>query len=123
VLGENDSHFTLGGRVRRALKEGSGEVVTGCDDLRDFLSPRQYSEIILDLVNSGHQLPQVLNLGSGVGMTVSEASKKLCSQLGGNPEALRFKSGYSSVPSVVSDNAKLKSLISFDIKPFGADFP
>lgn len=109
ILGEKVSDFTLGGAVKKAIIDPSVSIAN-CDDERDFLAPQQAA----DLVYRVAILPEasgVVNVGSGLGLSVEMGATILASRLGGVLLPSTFRRGHSTIPRLVSDNAALLRLL------------
>lgn len=116
VFGAGMAGHYLASRVQRVL-EGVEEpsMVQNSEDIRDFSSPAQVAmqiEEIARMCNRGI-LPEVVNLGSGCGVSVRE---RILKEVPFWPEAF-FDGQMSQVPYLVADVSFLKSLESFEQKP------
>jgi len=116
VFGAGMAGHYLASRVRRVL-EGVEEpsMVQNSEDIRDFSSPLQIAMKIEDIARMCDQgiLPEVVNLGSGSGMSVRE---RILKEIPFWPEAF-FDGQMSQVPYLVADVSYLKSMESFEQRP------
>lgn len=64
--------FTLGGAIQRLLSDPSRKLKFG-GDLRDFLTPKQTSEVILELAEKKSK-HQVINVCTGEGISIADAA-------------------------------------------------
>ncbi len=109
VLGWESSNYTLGGRARR-IAQGAKESLQNSDDLRDFLTPRQIAGLIFELALED-TLPVLLNLGSGKGMTVSDAVSSLFRSRNFDITGSVFQPGQSDNPEIVADPRLLSEVL------------
>jgi nucleoside-diphosphate-sugar epimerase len=112
VLSLESRDYTLGAAINRAAADAEFKI-SNIDDERDFLHPRQISEIIIKLLCL-EDLPQVINICSGTAMSVREAIQILAKHknLKINPDQLT--PGKSENPRIVGDATLLKSIIKLD---------
>lgn len=103
VLGPTRNPASLAGLVGRVVM-GSGEQIRNANDVRDFQTPEQYSKNIFRLI-SCRNLPNRLNLGSGKGMTVAQATRYFASAAGVEVSEAQFECGTSENPFVVADTS------------------
>jgi nucleoside-diphosphate-sugar epimerase len=91
-----------------SLSKGQEFTVRSSTDIRDFVFVEDVSKI-LSLLISKNQLG-VVNIGSG---TEIEVGKLACSlaELVGRKDLLKFEKGEVRKSSVVSDSAKLSSIL------------
>lgn len=98
--------FTLGGGIRKLADENSEFTLQFCDDVRDFLTPRNAAKII-EKIAFKRTLSGVVNLCSGTDLTIRQAATQMLNSAGFAIPHNRFRSGNSHVPYLVGDNAKL----------------
>ncbi len=111
VLDWDVAPFTLGGGIAKLLDEKSDYVLTNCDDVRDFLTPKTIAKTLVRMCETP-TLFGLVNLCSGRGVSVREAARKM---LGPDlsPNILEgMKPGHSDTPVIVGDNSKLRSALS-----------
>lgn len=111
VLDWDVAPFTLGGGIAKLLDEKSDYVLSNCDDVRDFLTPRTIATTLIRICESPI-LSGLVNICSGQGTSVGQAARKM---LGPDlsPNALeRMQPGHSDTSMIVGDNSKLRSALS-----------
>lgn len=111
VLDWDVAPFTLGGGIAKLLDEKSDYVLTNCDDVRDFLTPRTIATTLARICETP-TISGLVNICSGQGISVGQAARKM---LGPDlsPKALdRMRPGCSDSPMIVGDNSKLRSALS-----------
>ena len=109
ILGWNMPDFTLGGAIERVIQNPTSGLIKESLSQRDFLTPYTIAQALLVIA----QLPSafgVLNLCSGEGMSVKDASKEMARKRGVFLEERNFELTSSQNPRIVGDNSKLKSL-------------
>lgn len=102
--------FTLGGGISKLADDNSDYVLNYCDDVRDFLTPRTIAGA-LEVITLDPMLTGVVNLCSGVGVTIGQAAETMLSTAGFKVPAHRIVHGVSEVPHIVGDNSKLTEAI------------
>lgn len=112
VLSLESRDYTLGAAIKRAAADAEFRI-SNIDDERDFLHPRQISEIIIQLLQL-ENLPQVVNICSGTAMSVGEAIQLLAKHKGIEISPDQLISGKSENPRIVGDASLLKSIIKLD---------
>lgn len=102
--------YSLGGALEKLALSGSNFKLHNTADIRDFLTPKQVAEAIFQISSAKNSFG-VINLCSGKATSVGEAVKHILDleNIKVNKEALIV--GNSTVPRIVGDNSKLKSLM------------
>jgi UDP-glucose 4-epimerase/GDP-4-dehydro-6-deoxy-D-mannose reductase len=105
ILGFDTKEFTLGGAILKLSKDPNFELRNG-DDIRDFLSPRQASDIIYNLGITA-TASTTINACTGIGLSLVDAAHRMlsCRKLDFNPEKIRREN--SKTPRIVGDSRKL----------------
>lgn len=104
LLDWNMPAFTLGGSIQKAFKGEKVNLVNG-DDIRDFLTPKKVAEILLKL-STLQELPKIINICSGDGITVANAARAMAKTSSKNIK-LEIIEGFSKIPQLVGDNSLL----------------
>jgi len=107
VLDWDVAPYTLGGAIRKLTN--SELVLKNSSDVRDFLTPKSIAEAIYEIATSETQ-GRILNLCSGLGISVGEAAKKMLRESGFVVPEENFSWEQSANPYVVGDNSRLISL-------------
>jgi nucleoside-diphosphate-sugar epimerase len=116
VLDWDVAPFTLGGGIRKLMDEKSDYVLTNCDDIRDFLTPRKIAETLARICETP-ALSGLVNLCSGEGITVGQAAKEMLGPNMSLQALARMRAGQSDCPTIVGDNTKLrKALPDLDLR-------
>jgi UDP-glucose 4-epimerase len=110
VLDWDAQPFTLGGAIKRLAETPANSELKNGDDVRDFLSPRRIAETIQSLAGV-KGLPEILNLCSGVGLSVAEAATSMLVANGFPVPRTRIHSGTSENPYIVGNNERIKKLL------------
>lgn len=110
VLDWDVADFTLGGGIKKLISDHSSSKLNCVDDIRDFLTPHSIARSLISIVKEP-LLNGILNLCSGIGITVREAAKTMLEGSGYELPADKLISGNSDYPYVVGDNSKLKSAL------------
>ena len=110
VLDWDVADFTLGGGIKKLTSNNSNSKLNYVDDIRDFLTPHSIANCLISIVTET-RLTGIVNLSSGVGLTVKEAAKIMLEGSGYKLPEDRIISGNSEYPYVVGDNSKLKSVL------------
>ena len=105
VLGWEVDDFTLGGLVRRVM-DGSKEIISNSDDVRDFMTPTSIAAAISTIAKFD-DISGIYNLSTGVGIKVSDAVRSMFNVLKIQERYGQLTPGNSSVPYLVGDNRKL----------------
>jgi nucleoside-diphosphate-sugar epimerase len=106
VLDWDVAPHTLGGAIRKMT---DSDFALSCSlDVRDFLTPKSIAAAIHEIAIFGTQF-RVVNLCSGVGISVGEAAKRMLSESGFAVVRDNFLLGRSMNPYVVGDNSRLIS--------------
>ena len=106
VLDWDVAPYTLGGAIRKMID--SDFVLSNSLDVRDFLTPKSIAEAIHEIAVSGTQFG-IVNLCSGVGISVGEAAKRMLSESGFVVAEDSFLPGQGVNPYAVGDNSRLIS--------------
>ena len=104
LLDWNMPAFTLGGSIQKAFQGEKITLVNG-DDIRDFLTPRKVAEILFKL-STLQELPKIVNICSGDGITVANAARAMAKTSSKEIE-LEVIEGFSKIPRLVGDNSLL----------------
>ena len=110
VLDWDVAPFTLGGGIAKLIDEKSDYVLSNCDDVRDFLTPKTIATILAKICESP-SLSGLVNLCSGEGRTVGQAAREM---LGPNVSVnalRRMRPGRSDNPVIIGDNSKLRNAL------------
>lgn len=105
-LGEASVQTSFAGLLARIV-DGSGEKIRYSDDIRDFQTPGQYWDLMNALLNVS-DLPEVVNVASGIGMSIAEASRSFAFHKGISLDSSTFEGGTSNIPFLVADVSLLK---------------
>ena len=108
VLDWDVPDFTLGGGIKKLAFGISNYKLSNAQDLRDFLTPRTIAKALINIVFST-TLFGIVNLSTGVGTTVREASRRMLEDSGYNFPEERVLDGRSTFPVMIGDNSKLLS--------------
>jgi nucleoside-diphosphate-sugar epimerase len=110
VLDWDVSDFTLGGAIKKLTEINSQSILRNIDDVRDFLTPNQVANSLIAIANEP-SLTGIVNLCSGVGTSVLNATQKMFDSSGVKFPAERIVNGNSGDPYRVGSNSKLTSYI------------
>lgn len=110
VLDWDTQPFTLGGAVRRLAEKQKDSDLHNGDDVRDFLTPRKIAESIQALAEVSN-LPKILNLCSGMGLSVAKAAKIMLTENGFQESITRIHAGVSENPYIVGNNEKIRQIL------------
>jgi len=110
VLDWNTSNFTLGSAIKKLTEINSHSMLKNGDDVRDFLAPKQIASALIAITNEP-SLNGIVNLCSGVGTSVMNATKKMFESSGLKFPTERILNGNSGDPYRVGSNSKLTSYI------------
>ena len=110
VLDWDVSDFTLGGAIKKLAEINSQSILRNIDDVRDFLTPNQVANALIAIANEP-SLTGIVNLCSGVGTSVLNATQKMFESSGVKFPAERMVKGNSDNPYMVGTNSKLTSHI------------
>lgn len=103
--------FTLGGAVAKLRDSNLGFVLSNGGDIRDFLTPRSVAFALLEIAQD-EKLHGVLNVCSGVGLSVKEAALTMLNSGENSPTYVsRIDPGFSEIPYIVGDNSKLRTAL------------
>lgn len=98
--------YTLGGAIRRLIN--SEVILSNSSDVRDFLTPKTIAQTIYEISLAGTQF-EIVNLCTGVGLSVGAAAKRMLSESGLSVQENQFSWEQGSNPYVVGDNSRLIS--------------
>lgn len=121
VLSLDGKPDTLGARVARALENGSSLTVPFAADCRDFLSPKVYADLIMQIATKDSVGHEVVNVGSGNSLSVEEAVRRLLKSTNAGDLVIEFDSKTSATPRLVADNLRLREILGQ--VAYGLDFP
>jgi nucleoside-diphosphate-sugar epimerase len=110
VLGFGMKANTLGGAVERNLNSHSITCIQNSQDIRDFLTPYQVANCLVKLLNYNGDLPKVINLASGVPMTIQEGVQHLLDSKKITLSSNIFLPGFSAMPKNYASIENLKKL-------------
>ena len=110
VLDWDVADFTLGGGIKKLTSDNSNFILNYGDDIRDFLTPHLIANTLISIANEA-RLTGIVNLATGIGITVKDAAKTMLEGSGYKLPANRIVSGSSDYPYVVGDNSKLKAAL------------
>ena len=99
VLSLDGKPDTLGARVARAIES------------RDFLSPRVYADLIMQIATKDSVDHGVVNVGSGKALSVEEAVRRLLKSTNTMDLVIEFDSRFSAIPQLVADNLRLQQIL------------
>jgi len=102
--------FSLGGAVEKLANNSSDFVLQNCDDIRDFLTPKQMAIKIYE-ISQFRDANGLINLCSAKPTKVGEAVKQMLTDENLVIDDSRFLGGTSAIPRIVGDNSKLRALI------------
>jgi nucleoside-diphosphate-sugar epimerase len=98
--------YTLGGAIKRMTN--SEDTLSNSSDVRDFLTPKAIARAIYEIALAGTQF-EIVNLCTGVGLSVGAAAKRMLSESGFTVQENRFSWEQGANPYVVGDNSLLIS--------------
>lgn len=110
VLDWDVADFTLGGGIKKLISDDSDFKLNFVDDIRDFLTPYLIANSLISITREAI-LTGIVNLSTGVGLTVKDAAKIMLEGSGYKLPENRIISGNSDYPYVVGDNSKLKAAL------------
>ncbi len=111
VLSLDGKPDTLGARVARAIESGAPLFVPFAADCRDFLSPRVYADLIMQIATKDSVDHGVVNVGSGKALSVEEAVRRLLKSTNAMDLVIEFDSRFSAIPQLVADNLRLQQIL------------
>jgi nucleoside-diphosphate-sugar epimerase len=111
----------LGARVLRALETEAPLIVPFSADCRDFLSPKVYADLIMQIATKDSVGHEVVNVGSGNPLSVEEAVRRLLKSTNVRDLIIEFDSRSSATPRLVADNLRLREILGQDA--YELDFP
>ena len=109
VLDWDTAPFTLGGAIRKLASQDPNFVLRNAADIRDFLTPKTIATALFTIFSQSLS-SGVVNLCSGVGISVGDAAKQMLLESDIEPDANKIIWEESASPFVVGDNSLLKSL-------------
>jgi nucleoside-diphosphate-sugar epimerase len=98
--------YTLGGAIGKLADPESDYILKFASDVRDFLAPKQIARM-LEKISNATSLSGVVNLCSGLGLTVFEAARAMLAAQGLDVPLNRIHHTSSDTPFIVGDNSKL----------------
>lgn len=110
VLDWNLGESTLSGAIGRLLNSNGASKIKNGDDIRDFLTPKTISQALLKLVNVTNKI-QLVNLCSGVGISIKDAAKRMLEQKNISIHQVNIDSGNSDRPIIVGNPGLIENLI------------
>jgi nucleoside-diphosphate-sugar epimerase len=110
VLDWDVADFTLGGGIKKLTSDDSNFILNYGDDIRDFLTPHLIANTLISIANEA-RLTGIVNLATGIGITVKDAARTMLEGSGYKLPANQIVSGNSDYPYVVGDNSKLKAAL------------
>jgi nucleoside-diphosphate-sugar epimerase len=108
VLDWDVAPFTLGGAIKKLVD--SEFILSNSSDVRDFLTPKQVAGAVYE-ISSAKNASGVFNLSSGKATSVGVAVNYLLKLENIKVSEGALIEGNSTIPSIVGDNSKLKSLL------------
>ena len=109
VLDWDTAAFTLGGAIRKLSSLDSDFTLRNAADIRDFLTPKTIANVLFKMAERS-TAAGVVNLCSGVGISVGDAAKQMLLDSGIAPDENKIIWEKSSSPFIVGDNSLLRSL-------------
>ena len=100
--------FTLGGALEQALQDKEVLISNG-DDIRDFLTPKLVAKILYNLTFI-KDLPQVINICSGIGTSVALVAEIMLKNMD-NFSNVIISPGVSEKPIIIGNNKILRKLL------------
>ena len=100
--------FTLGGALEQALQDKEVLISNG-DDIRDFLTPKLVAKILYNLTFI-KDLPQVINICSGIGTSVALVAEIMLKNMN-NFSNVIISPGVSEKPIIIGNNKILRKLL------------
>jgi nucleoside-diphosphate-sugar epimerase len=110
VLDWDVQPFTLGGAIKKLADTRLNTELKYSDDVRDFLTPRKIAESLQSLAHVSN-MPKILNLCSGEGLSVANAAISMLSESGFEVPMRRILSGQSENPHIVGNNARIREVL------------
>lgn len=105
VLDWDVAPFTLGGAIRKLID--SDFSLSNSSDVRDFLTPRTIGTALHEIATGPFQ-SGIINLCSGLGISVGEAAKRMLRESGFEVDVNKLSWDSGPNPYVVGDNSRLK---------------
>lgn len=109
VLDWDTAPFTLGDAVRKLASQDPNFILKNAADIRDFLTPKTIATVLFKMAHTSTG-PGVVNLCSGVGISVGVAAKQMLLENNILPDEDKIVWEKSSSPFLVGDNSLLRSL-------------
>lgn len=115
LVGGQNSHKGLAGLLNR-ISQGERSKIRYCDDVRDFQTPAQYTRT-LEAITRAKVLPEVINVASGLGLTVREVARDFFRHCDMDVPDSILLPGNSETPHIVASVARLKSITGLGQSP------
>lgn len=109
ILDLNTSEESLGGAIRRIKTGQSESLISNPDHIRDFLTPRQAAKA-LELMTRNPNMHGLVNLCTGEGTTIKEATLRLMELNNSDYHDRLFESSKGAASRMVGSNNKLIKL-------------
>jgi nucleoside-diphosphate-sugar epimerase len=120
IIDDQQPAGTLGGAIRALLTNEKANLANTSDE-RDFLTPRQAANL-LHACARNHDLHGVVNVCSGRSMTVRDITELMMGSRRFSELKDRILNGFSSAPSIVGSNEKLRSALADDASHLAETF-
>ena len=121
VLSLDGKPDTLGARVAQALESKTPLIVPFAQDTRDFLSPKAYADLILQIASKDSLQHKVINVGSGQALSVGDAVRRLLKSANATDLGIELDNKSSATPRLVADNSLLRQVLGIGAR--GLVFP
>lgn len=109
VLDWDTAAFTLGGAIRKLASQDPNFILKNAADIRDFLTPKTIATVLFKMANTSTG-SGIVNLCSGVGISVGVAAKQMLLENNILPDEKKFVWEKSATPFLVGNNSLLRSL-------------
>lgn len=110
VLDWEGKAFSLGNSIRELLDSRSSKLLTNCDDVRDFLTPKTIADALIAIAEMPG-LNEIVNVCSSQGIRVGDAARIMFELSGFSFPSNKTVAGNSSNPFLVGENSKLRAQI------------
>jgi nucleoside-diphosphate-sugar epimerase len=122
ILDSNVKDFTLGGTIKKAIKDDGKNPIRCGDDVRDFLTPCS-TAMIIERIAQTPSMGGTWNICTGIGVSVRAAGIRMLGPVANEKIKDIFQPGFSGVPYLVGNNEKLLNklpgeLFEWTPKPF-----